>query len=98
MTEVEAEVRRFIATVVPTSDERAQPALDLSLTRSGLLGSIDVVELVVFLEGRFGIQILDRETVPENFDTIRSITRFVGSKIANGRQPHSPDAGDSHSG
>lgn len=53
-----------------------------SLLENGLLDSTGVLELVAFLETDLGIDILDAEIVPENFDSVDNITRYAESKLA----------------
>jgi acyl carrier protein len=54
---------------------------------SGLLGdlpeldSIAVVELLVALQDRFGIEIEDDEVVGDIFDTLGQLTAFIDSKV-----------------
>jgi acyl carrier protein len=39
-----------------------------------------ILKLVAFIEKRFNIKVDDTELVPENFETIRSLERWVASK------------------
>ena len=45
----------------------------------GMLDSFDIVSLVDALEENFGIVILGEEVLPENFNSIESISRLVES-------------------
>ena len=51
-----------------------------SLLESGVVDSTGVMELVMFLEQTFRIQVADEELIPENLDTISNITRYVENK------------------
>ncbi len=53
---------------------------DDSFLEMGIIDSTGVLELVAFLETRFGISIEDEELVPENLDSINNLVRFVTSK------------------
>jgi len=53
-----------------------------SLLESGMIDSTGVMELVMFLEKTFEIQVADEDLVPENLDTINSIVQFVQRKTA----------------
>jgi acyl carrier protein len=53
---------------------------DEELISTGLLTSLQTVELVLFLDERFGIDITDDEFVEENFNTVGAISRLVTSK------------------
>ena len=55
-------------------------ANDEELISSGLLTSLQTVELVLFLDQHFGIDITDDEFVEENFNTVDAIARLVASK------------------
>ena len=80
MEQLEQDVRRFITeNFVLVADGRSI-AGDASLTRGGIVDSVGVVELIHFVETRFGIEIADEELVPENIDTIDNIVRYVRAK------------------
>lgn len=53
---------------------------DDSFLEMGIIDSTGVLELVMFLEGNFGISVADDELAPENLDSINSIVRFVDGK------------------
>lgn len=53
---------------------------DQSLIDAGIIDSTGVVELVAYLEDRFGIRVGDDELVPENLDSISRIAAFVSAK------------------
>lgn len=55
---------------------------DDSFLEMGIIDSTGVLELVAFIETRFGINIADEELVPENLDSINNLLRFVTSKTA----------------
>lgn len=52
-----------------------------SLLDSGLIDSTGIYELVTFVENEFDVRVDDEEIVPENFETIESIARFVDRKL-----------------
>ncbi len=54
---------------------------DFKLIDSGVITSIDVVNLVNFLETNFDIQVFVEEVTPDNFQTVDSIVHFVKTKI-----------------
>jgi acyl carrier protein len=69
---------------------------DASLLDTGTMDSTGVLELIVFLEKRWGITVGDREIHPDYFDSIRRITAFVERKIAERSEPvASPRSRDS---
>ncbi len=55
---------------------------DYPLIENGVLTSLQTVELVMFLEERFGIMVEDEELNEENFGSINAIAELVASKTA----------------
>ena len=50
---------------------------DQSLLEAGVVDSTGVLELVAFLEDTFHLQIADKDIIPQNLDTVDSITAFI---------------------
>ncbi|HEU4702440.1 MAG TPA: phosphopantetheine-binding protein [Conexibacter sp.] len=57
---------------------------DDDLLALGVIDSHGIVELVAFIDRRFGVAIADEDLTPENFASIASIARFVESKADAG--------------
>ncbi|MCS6897855.1 MAG: acyl carrier protein, partial [Nitrospira sp.] len=55
---------------------------DTSFLESGLIDSTGVLELVAFLEEKFGIKVEDEDLIPANLDSINALIRFVEAKAA----------------
>lgn len=55
---------------------------DASFMQSHILDSTGFIELITFVEERFGVQVDDREMVPENFDSLRNIAAYLARKRA----------------
>jgi acyl carrier protein len=81
MSKYELELRQFI--VDNFLFGRADEALagNDSLLERGIIDSTGVLELVGFLEQKYGITIQDEELVPENLDSIDRLVRFVSRKV-----------------
>lgn len=54
---------------------------DTSFIEEGIIDSTGILELVFFLEESFGISIEDHELVPENMDSLQSISGFMDRKL-----------------
>lgn len=48
-----------------------------SLLETGVLDSLSLLRLVVFIQERFGIVVDDVDLVPENFDTVDAICAYL---------------------
>ena len=76
-------VRRFIGENFLFRDDGDAITHDASLLDAGIIDSTGVLELVCFLETEFGIEVTDDEMLPENLDSIRAITSYVGRKLGS---------------
>ena len=56
-------------------------ANDQSFVKSGLIDSTGVLELVAFLEKRYGIAVDDHEMVSANMDSVDRIVAFIERKL-----------------
>jgi len=57
-------------------------ALDTPLIHSGLIDSLALLELAMFIEENFGVTLEDAELEPENFNSIQTMMRLIDCKIA----------------
>ena len=84
-TAIEREVRSFLTDNFildeDATDASALPG-DASLTERGVLDSMDVLELIMFIEERYGLQVPDEDTLPENLDSIDRIAGYVRRRLA----------------
>jgi acyl carrier protein len=51
-----------------------------SLLESGILDSLSLLRLVVFLEERFGITVGDTDLLPENFASVDAICAYLRAR------------------
>lgn len=53
----------------------------ISFLGKGLIDSTGVLELVSFIEEKYGIAVDDEELVPDNFDSIDKLSLFIAEKL-----------------
>jgi acyl carrier protein len=63
--------------------ESLDPDEDLLAQR--VIDSLGVVRLIVSLERAFGIEVIDEEIVPENFQSLNSLVEYIEQKIEMSR-------------
>ncbi len=56
-------------------------SVDTRLLEGGLLDSLGVLQLTLFLGEHFGVEIEDTDFVPENFETIGDVARLIQRKL-----------------
>ena len=61
---------------------------DASFLEEGIVDSTGVLELVLFVEETFGITVNDEEIVPDNFDSVEKLARYVRLR-SDGATPQS---------
>jgi acyl carrier protein len=81
MSKYELDLRQFIVDNFLFGKADAPLASSDSLLERGIIDSTGVLELVGFLEQKYGITIQDEELVPENLDSIERLVRFVSKKV-----------------
>lgn len=62
------------------ADSSLRIAPDLDLLQRGIIDSLGLMQLISFIEERFGIAVTDDELVADNFRTIRDIQKLVERK------------------
>jgi acyl carrier protein len=75
------EIKDFVVTNFLFGQPGSDLANDQSFLESGVIDSTGVLELVAFLEERYGISVADRELLPENLDSVQNVTGFVSRKL-----------------
>ena len=81
------EIRNFIRETFMFGAEPSALADDASLLEGRIIDSTGVMELVAFLEDTFGIEVLDRDLVEDNLDSVDRLCDFLAAKGAYSRPP-----------
>lgn len=78
----EAKLRHFIMeNYMFTEDDTALKNND-SFLDMGIIDSTGIMEVILFIEEEFDIEISDEEMVPENLDSVDNIVSFLARKKA----------------
>lgn len=54
---------------------------DESFLETGIIDSTGILELQLFVEETFGIDVRDEEVLPENFDSLNKLATYVSRKM-----------------
>lgn len=74
-------IREFILSDLVTDGKGETIQDDDSLIASGVIDSMGIINLLGFVEEKFSIEISSDELLPENFETLSTITDLVNRKI-----------------
>ncbi len=78
--EIADETRRYITENFLYARPDRVVAEDEHLMERGIVDSMGMMELIGFLEDRFGVQPADEEITEQNFATLRRIAAYVARK------------------
>jgi acyl carrier protein len=81
MEAIEKKLRTFIEKNIIYSSDGFPYTDDTSFLDNGIVDSTSVLELVAFIEEQFSISVKDSEVVPENFDSISSLSKYIRTKV-----------------
>jgi acyl carrier protein len=82
MEDIKATLRNYIAENILFSGKKFPYGDDVSFLENGIVDSMNIMEIVIYVEEHFGIQIDDEDILPENFDSISRLANFVMRKKA----------------
>lgn len=88
MTE-EGLISSYIADNILFSSTGYPHPVDASFLDNGIIDSMNILELVVFVEERFGIKVNDADITPANFDSVEKLAQYVRGKKADLDREHS---------
>jgi acyl carrier protein len=74
------DIERFLLAEIAADFGKQSIAPDADLIEQRIIDSLAILKLVAFLEESYGISVLDEEIVPENFQSVNSLVRFVEEK------------------
>ncbi len=77
---VERDVTKFIVDNFLFGNAAEAPAPATSFMETGLIDSTGVLELVAYIEEKYGFKVADDELVPENLDSVANLAAFVTRK------------------
>lgn len=78
--QVKEQLREYILKNFLFSTDASALQDEVSLMQSGVIDSSGVLELIMFLQEHFAIEVADEEMIPENLDSVLSIVAFVARK------------------
>jgi acyl carrier protein len=73
-------IEKFLLTEMGADFGKQSLDPDEDLLDQRIIDSMGILKLVVFLEKAHNIKVLDEEVVPENFQSINSMIKFIEQK------------------
>jgi acyl carrier protein len=76
---IEQRIHAFLLGKFPLA-RKAGVGKDTALLEKGILDSLGILDVVSFLESEFSLVVSDDELLPENFQSLGTLTAFVLKK------------------
>lgn len=80
MDPIEAKIAAYIAENMLYRSEGYPYVKDASFLENGIIDSMNVLELVMFVEEVFGIAVSDTDITPEHFDSVERLARYIHAR------------------
>jgi len=75
-------IRNHIAKNILFNDKGYPYADDASFVEEGIIDSMNVMEMILFVEENFGIEVADEEIIPDNFNSVRKMADYIRRKVS----------------
>ncbi len=75
--EIQARIRDYIAQNLLFSDDGFGYSDNASFLEEGIVDSVGIMELVLFVEENFGLSVDDGDLTPDNFDSVNKLASYI---------------------
>ena len=77
------DLEKVLLTEIAVNIDKKSLAPDEDLLEKSIIDSLGIMKLVLYMEDTFGIKVNDDEIVPENFQTLNNMVKFIEQKMQN---------------
>jgi acyl carrier protein len=81
MQSVEQVLRQYIAENILFSSNGYPYPDQASFLNEGIIDSMNVLELVLFIEQTYKIKVPDQDIVPDNFDSVSKLAAYIRARV-----------------
>jgi acyl carrier protein len=78
--ELSQQIKEYLGSNLIYVDDGFDYDNDASFIREGLIDSMQVMELVLYVQSSFGIPVEQEDIIPENFDSVNKLASFIRRK------------------
>ena len=83
MSEIAKTIRSYLAENILFSGDTYPYPDEASFLDEGIVDSMNVLELVSFVEAQFSVKVPDSDIVPDNFDSVSRLAAYVENRQAS---------------
>ncbi len=77
---IETQIRTYILENFLYTKDEGKLHNTASFLEDGIVDSTGILELLLFVEETFDVEVKDEEVVPDNFDSVERLTRYICAK------------------
>lgn len=77
---IEATLRQHLAREILFTGQTYPHSDTASFLENGIVDSMGVMQLVMFVEEHFGVSVNDADIVPDNFDSVARLAAYIRRK------------------
>jgi len=81
--DIQAQIRDYIAQNLLFSDDGFGYEDDASFLEEGIVDSVGIMELVLFIEEDIGLSVDDEDLTPDNFDSVNKLANYIKRRQGN---------------
>ena len=81
MVDIKQDLREYIINNFLFGDEDNSFNDDDSFMENSILDSTGILDIILFIEEKYGIKIEDNEILPENLDSLNNLEKFIKTKM-----------------
>ena len=74
-------LEKVLLTEIAVDLDKKSLAPDEDLLEKGIIDSLGIMKLILFMEKTFGITVAEEEILPENFQCLNNMVKFVEQKM-----------------
>jgi len=74
---IEETIKQYVAENILFSDDGYDQPDDISFLEEGIIDSLGVLELSIFVEQTYGLKVDPQDLKPENFDSVTNLAAYI---------------------
>lgn len=81
-SDIQSQIKQYIAKNILFSDSGFAYSDDASFLEEGIVDSLGIMDLVLFIEQSFGLSVDDEDLIPDNFDSVNKLARYIQRRLS----------------
>jgi acyl carrier protein len=77
---IQKQIRDFLAENILFTSDGFDYGDDDSFLEQGIIDSVGIMELILFVEETYCLRVAEHEVTPDNFDSVNKLARYIQSK------------------